>query len=132
MVDRIGRRKLLLSTGTLVGMLAVISALLSKPGQSPTGLNTGISFIYPFMEVFSFGQTPMYVIQFEKRGDPTRCRSFSRQALYPAEVLSYGARARALAFLTFVMQGVSCINAFGYYFSLPNNTFYPFTFHIVL
>ena len=36
-----------------------------------------------------------------------------RQALYPAEVLGYQARAKGLAFLGIVTQVASCINTFG-------------------
>ncbi|KAG8683726.1 hypothetical protein FRC08_014110 [Ceratobasidium sp. 394] len=94
LVDRFGRRQLLLgSTITLVFMLAIIIGLLSSHGNS-TQANAGISFIYLFMVFFSFGWTPM-------------------QALYPAEVLSYQSRAKGLAFLNVVTQGSSCINTFG-------------------
>ena len=37
-----------------------------------------------------------------------------RQALYPAEVLSYQARAKGLAFLGIVSQIATLINTFGY------------------
>jgi len=94
LVDRFGRRQILLgSTFTLVLMLAIIIGLLSSTGTS-TQANAGISFIYLFMVIFSFGWTPM-------------------QALYPAEVLSYQSRAKGLAFLNVVTQGSSCINTFG-------------------
>ncbi|KAG9103833.1 hypothetical protein FRC06_007645 [Ceratobasidium sp. 370] len=94
LVDRFGRRQLLLgSTITLVFTLAIIIGLLSTHGGS-TQANAGISFIYLFMVFFSFGWTPM-------------------QALYPAEVLSYQSRAKGLAFLNVVTQGSSCINTFG-------------------
>ncbi|CEL62486.1 Lactose permease OS=Kluyveromyces lactis (strain ATCC 8585 / CBS 2359 / DSM 70799 / NBRC 1267 / NRRL Y-1140 / WM37) GN=LAC12 PE=3 SV=1 [Rhizoctonia solani AG-1 IB] len=94
LIDRLGRRTLLLgSTTTLVFMLAIIIGLLSSNGNS-TQANAGISFIYLFMVVFSFGWTPT-------------------QALYPAEVLSYQSRAKGLAFLNVVTQASSCINTFG-------------------
>ncbi|KAI0269821.1 general substrate transporter [Gloeopeniophorella convolvens] len=92
-VDHIGRRKLLLfSTGSLVVILAIVTGLLSDTGSAARS-NAGISFIYLFMVVFSFGWTPM-------------------QALYGAEVLSYEARAKGLAFLNIVAQASSCINTF--------------------
>ncbi|TDL26903.1 general substrate transporter [Rickenella mellea] len=95
LVDRIGRRKLLLlSTGSLVVMLAIVSALLSDPTSTKGRSSAGISFIYIFMVIFSFGWTPM-------------------QALYPAEVLGYEARSKGLAFLTIIVQASSCINTFG-------------------
>ncbi|KAI0044397.1 general substrate transporter [Auriscalpium vulgare] len=94
-VDHIGRRKLLLiSTGSLVVVLAIVTGLLSKVSDSSGSRSTaGISFIYLFMVVYSFGWTPM-------------------QALYGAEVLSYEARAKGLAFLNLVNQASSCINTF--------------------
>ncbi|KAA1469980.1 general substrate transporter [Dentipellis sp. KUC8613] len=95
-VDHIGRRKLLLwSTGLCATTLAIVTGLLSDNGKgNQTRANAGISFIYLFMVIFSFGWTPM-------------------QALYGAEVLSYEARAKGLAFLNIVAQASSCINTFG-------------------
>eukprot|EP00753_Platysulcus_tardus_P013280 PLAT3653.1.p1 GENE.PLAT3653.1~~PLAT3653.1.p1 ORF type:complete len:549 (-),score=-167.96 PLAT3653.1:152-1735(-) len=92
-IDRFGRRALLLSaTSLLVVILAIVSALLSQSGNVERS-NAGISFIYLFMVVFSFGWTPM-------------------QGVYSAEVLSYEARAKGLAFLNLVTQAASCINTF--------------------
>jgi len=95
-IDRFGRRKALLtSTATLVVILAIVTGLLSNTGvQSSTRADAGIVFIFLFMVVFSFGWTPM-------------------QALYPAEVLGYEARAKGLAFLNIVSQVATCINTFG-------------------
>ncbi|KDR77321.1 hypothetical protein GALMADRAFT_279081 [Galerina marginata CBS 339.88] len=93
-VDRYGRRKiLLLATSVMVVLLAIVTGLLSSIGSAARA-NAGITFIYLFMVVYSFGWTPM-------------------QALYPAEVLSYEARAKGLAFLGIVAQGASLINTFG-------------------
>lgn len=95
-IDRFGRRRiLLLATGSIIGILAIVTGLLSDAGElSPMRSNAGITFIYLFMVVFSFGWTPM-------------------QALYPAEVLNYEARAKGLAFLGIVSQMASLINTFG-------------------
>jgi len=94
LVDYIGRRRLLLtSTGSLVILLTIASALLSNVDSHPRGA-AGISMIYLFMVVYSFGWTPM-------------------QALYPAEVLPYQTRAKGLAFLGVVVQASSCVNTFG-------------------
>ncbi|KAJ6559213.1 general substrate transporter [Mycena vulgaris] len=94
MVDRIGRRKnLLISTGALVVILAIVSGLLSSYGSAARA-NAGIAFIYLFMVVFSFGWTAM-------------------QALYPAEVLSYEVRAKGLGFLGICSQSASLITTFG-------------------
>ncbi|KAF9267447.1 general substrate transporter [Marasmius fiardii PR-910] len=93
-VDRFGRRKnLFWSTVTITIILAIVTGLLSSDGNAAQS-NAGVTFIFLFMVVFSFGWTPM-------------------QALYPAEVLSYQARAKGLAFLNIYTQGSSCINTFG-------------------
>ncbi|KAH9480303.1 Lactose permease [Psilocybe cubensis] len=93
-VDRFGRRKvLLLATSIMVAILATVTGLLSDFGSAARA-NAGITFIYLFMVVFSFGWTPM-------------------QALYPAEVLSYQVRAKGLAFLGIVAQVATLINTFG-------------------
>ncbi|KAJ7250892.1 general substrate transporter [Mycena haematopus] len=94
MVDRTGRRiNLLVGTGSLVVILAIVSALLSKTSTDARA-NAGISFIYLFMVVFSFGYTAM-------------------QAVYPAEVLSYEARTKGLAFLGICSQTATLITTFG-------------------
>ncbi|KAF8583119.1 general substrate transporter [Ramaria rubella] len=101
-VDYIGRRRLLLSgTSALVILLAIISALLSNPGTSSARSTAGISFIYLFMVIFSFGWTGM-------------------QALYPAEILDYESRVKGLSFLLVVVQAVSCINTFALPVALAN------------
>lgn len=59
-IDRFGRRKILLtSTCIITVILAIVTGLLSSKGDAPQG-NAGISFIFLFMVVFSFGWTPMY------------------------------------------------------------------------
>ncbi|PPR07805.1 hypothetical protein CVT26_014990 [Gymnopilus dilepis] len=93
-IDRFGRRRILLvATSVMVAILAIVTGLLSSFGSAARS-NAGITFIYLFMVVFSFGWTPM-------------------QALYPAEVLSYQARAKGLAFLGIVSQIATLINTFG-------------------
>ncbi|KIY67110.1 general substrate transporter [Cylindrobasidium torrendii FP15055 ss-10] len=93
-VDRFGRRTILLwGTVAITCILAMITGLLSSEGTSAQA-NTGIAFIFIFGVVYSFGWTAM-------------------QALYPAEVLGYEARAKGLAFLNICTQGSSCINTFG-------------------
>ncbi|KAF5382700.1 hypothetical protein D9615_002928 [Tricholomella constricta] len=95
-IDRFGRRKILLtSTSMITCILAIVTGLLSSNGDgNATQANAGITFIFLFMVVFSFGWTPM-------------------QALYPAEVLSYQARAKGLAFLGICSQVATLINTFG-------------------
>ncbi|KAK7469204.1 hypothetical protein VKT23_003694 [Stygiomarasmius scandens] len=93
-VDRFGRRKnLLYATLAITCILAIATGLLSQEGNAARS-NAGITFIFLFMVVFSFGWTPM-------------------QALYPAEVLGYEARAKGLAFLNICSQAATTINTFG-------------------
>ncbi|KAI0320169.1 general substrate transporter [Amylostereum chailletii] len=93
LADRIGRRKLLISaTAGCVVALTIVAGLLSKSGDSARS-NAGISFIYLFMVIFSFGWTPM-------------------QGIYAAEILSYEARAKGLALVTIVSQVATCLNTF--------------------
>ncbi|KAH7099036.1 general substrate transporter [Auriculariales sp. MPI-PUGE-AT-0066] len=95
LVDSFGRRKLLLTgTSLLVIDLAITTALLSHPETSSARANAGITFVYLFMVIFSFGYTSM-------------------QAVYPAEILTYEMRAKGLAFLAIVTQAAVCINTFG-------------------
>ncbi|KAK0188147.1 general substrate transporter [Armillaria mellea] len=94
-VDHFGRRRVLL-TGTIAitAILAIGTGLLSKDDGNSARANAGIAFVYLFMVVFSYGWTSM-------------------QALYPAEVLGYQARAKGLAFLNICTQGSTLINTFG-------------------
>ncbi|KAF5369432.1 hypothetical protein D9758_002669 [Tetrapyrgos nigripes] len=85
-VDKFGRRKnLLFSTMTITVILAIATGLLSQEGNAARS-NAGITFIFLFMVV---------------------------QALYPAEVLGYQARAKGLAFLNICSQAATLINTFG-------------------
>jgi MFS family permease len=95
-IDRFGRRRILLTaTISVTVILAIVSGLLSSQGQgNAVQANAGITFVFLFMVVFSFGWTPM-------------------QALYPAEVLGYSARAKGLGFLGVISQAASLINTFG-------------------
>lgn len=95
-IDRFGRRRILLtSTAAIICVLAIVTGLLSSNDNvNTTQANAGITFIFLFMVIFSFGWTPM-------------------QALYPAEVLSYQARAKGLAFLGICAQVSTLINTFG-------------------
>jgi len=94
--DFVGRRSLMLfaSTSCMCGM-GIAAGLLSPTGpQSTTRANAGISFIYLFMVFYSVGWTP-------------------NQALYPAEVLAYEVRAKALALQAWLGNACSCVNTFG-------------------
>ncbi|KAJ7935620.1 general substrate transporter [Mycena leptocephala] len=92
LVDRTGRRSnLLVGTGALVVILAIVSALLSDPGTGARA-SAGIAFIYLFMIVFSFGYTAM-------------CGSRRSE---PFEV-----RAKGLAFLGICSQSATLITTFG-------------------
>jgi hypothetical protein len=60
-VDRIGRRRqLLIGTSLCAILLFICTGLLSKTGDSVRS-NAGISLIYLFMVIFSFGWTAMSV-----------------------------------------------------------------------
>jgi hypothetical protein len=62
MVDRIGRRKLLLiGTSCITVILAIVSGLLSETGSTARS-NAGVTFIFLFGVFFSFGWTAMYAI----------------------------------------------------------------------
>ncbi|KAK0464610.1 general substrate transporter [Desarmillaria tabescens] len=94
-VDRFGRRRVLLAgTIAITVILAIVTGLLSKDDGNSARANAGIALVYLFMVVFSYGWTSM-------------------QALYPAEVLGYQARAKGLAFLNICTQGSTLINTFG-------------------
>ncbi|KAG7443086.1 uncharacterized protein BT62DRAFT_982240 [Guyanagaster necrorhizus] len=94
-VDHFGRRRVLLAgTIAITVILAIVTGLLSKDDGNSTRANAGIVFVYFFMVIFSYGRTSM-------------------QALYPAEVLGYQARAKGLAFLNICAQGSTFINTFG-------------------
>jgi MFS family permease len=61
-VDRLGRRRqLLIGTGLCAILLFICTGLLSKTGDSVRS-NAGISLIYLFMVIFSFGWTAMSVL----------------------------------------------------------------------
>jgi hypothetical protein len=95
-VDKVGRRKLFLTAEICcVCGMAIVAGLLSDAGpQNAMRANAGISFIFLFMVLFSFGITPL-------------------QALYPAEVLAFENRAKGLALQGWVTNAVSLINTFG-------------------
>ncbi|KAI0031392.1 general substrate transporter [Vararia minispora EC-137] len=93
-VDRVGRRRLLISCMcACVACLAIVTGLLSGGTDNTTRSNAGISFIYLFMVAYSFGWTPM-------------------QGIYATEILAYETRAKGLAFLNIVSQCASLINTF--------------------
>jgi nitrate/nitrite transporter NarK len=58
-VDKFGRRRILLtSTTAITVILILVSGLLSSQGNTARA-NAGVTFIYLFMVIFSFGWTPM-------------------------------------------------------------------------
>ncbi|KAF8685624.1 General substrate transporter [Rhizoctonia solani] len=93
-IDRLGRRALLLgSTTMLICILGIIIGLLSSDGNSRQA-NAGIAFIYLFMVTYTVGWTPTH-------------------GVYPVEVLCYQSRAKGLALVNILNKAVSCINTFG-------------------
>ncbi|CAE6474878.1 unnamed protein product [Rhizoctonia solani] len=93
-IDRLGRRALLLgSTTMLICILGIIIGLLSSDGNSGQA-NAGIAFVYLFMVTYTVGWTPTH-------------------GVYPVEVLCYQSRAKGLALVNILNKAVSCINTFG-------------------
>ena len=101
MVDRVGRRKLMLfamagCTMTWVAMSAAAGTFAASGQTNHHAANAMLGFIFIFGACFSFGITPL-------------------QALYPVEVLSFEQRAKGMAFSSL------CVNAAG----LLNNYAWP-------
>ncbi|EXJ54382.1 hypothetical protein A1O7_09721 [Cladophialophora yegresii CBS 114405] len=93
-IDIAGRRPMLMGSSSVcsfcVLMLVICSALQNQ--HHALGL-VGISFVYVFLFAFAFVWTPC-------------------QALYPAEVLAYNARAKGLAMSGLWLNIVSFINTY--------------------
>jgi MFS family permease len=103
-VDRIGRRRLLLTTLSLLCVcwicVTVGTAEYANTG-SVSAARAGIAFNIIFGAIYSFGITPM-------------------QALYPVEVLSYEQRAKGMAFSSLVVSAAGLVNQFGTPVALEN------------
>ena len=101
LVDRVGRRKLMLGamagcTMTWVAMTAAAGTFGASGQTNQNAANAMLAFIFIFGACFSTGITPL-------------------QALYPVEVLSFEQRAKGMAFSSL------CVNAAG----LLNNYAWP-------
>jgi MFS family permease len=101
LVDRVGRRRLMLSamagcTMTWVAMSAAAGTFAASGQTNHHAANAMLGFIFIFGACFSVGITPL-------------------QALYPVEVLSFEQRAKGMAFSSL------CVNAAG----LLNNYAWP-------
>ncbi|KAF8755292.1 General substrate transporter [Rhizoctonia solani] len=93
-IDRLGRRALLLGSTHYAHLhLGIIIGLLSSDGNSGQA-NAGIAFVYLFMVTYTVGWTPTH-------------------GVYPVEVLCYQSRAKGLALVNILNKAVSCINTFG-------------------
>ncbi|KZV70176.1 general substrate transporter [Peniophora sp. CONT] len=112
-VDRVGRRRLLLSCMcACVVCLAIVTGLLSGDTSNSTRSNAGISFIYLFMVCYSFGWTPM-------------------QGIYATEILSYETRAKGLALVNIVSQCAGLINTFALPIALQKITWKVYVIFLV-
>ena len=98
LVDRIGRRPLLIFTNITLGLvwlgMAIASSIHLQTG-SVDSARAILALIYMFKIVFSLGMTPVIV-------------------LYPVEVLSFEMRAKAFAFSGFVVNGAGLLNQFAW------------------
>lgn len=106
LVDRIGRRPLLLFSNTaccLVWLgMCISSALFKESGdKDKIAGDIVIFFIFLFGSVYSIGYTPL-------------------QALYPVEVLSFEMRAKGMAFSGLAVNIAGLLNQFAWPIALQN------------
>ena len=98
LVDRIGRRPLLVFTNFTLGLvwlgMAIASSIHSQTG-SVDSARAILALIYMFKIVFSLGVTPVIV-------------------LYPVEVLSFEMRAKGFAFSGLVINLAGLLNHFAW------------------
>ncbi|KAJ9616676.1 hypothetical protein H2200_000395 [Cladophialophora chaetospira] len=93
-VEKLGRRKVLMvSSAGMSASVAIITACTANQAGKPAVGGTGVAFLYVFLVVFAFAWTPM-------------------QSLYPAEVLTYTARAKGMAYLNFMCNCVNVLNTY--------------------
>ncbi|KIW81412.1 hypothetical protein Z517_04437 [Fonsecaea pedrosoi CBS 271.37] len=103
-VEKLGRRKVLMvSSAGMSASVAVITACTANQAGKPAVGATGVAFLYVFLVVFAFAWTPM-------------------QSLYPAEVLTFTARAKGkllffpsllrMAYLNFMVNCVNVLNTY--------------------
>ena len=104
LVDRIGRRPLLLSTNFTLGFvwlgMAIASSIHFQTG-SVDSARAILALIYMFKIVFSLGITPIVV-------------------LYPVEVLSFEMRAKGFAFSALVVNLAGLLNQFAWPVAFAN------------
>ena len=98
LVDRIGRRPVLLFTNVTLGLvwfgMSIASSIHFRTG-SVDSARAIIALIYMFKIVFSLGMTPLVV-------------------LYPVEVLSYEMRAKGFALSGLVINAACLLNQFAW------------------
>ena len=104
MVDRVGRRPLLLFTNIgccLIWIGVTISTAQYDINKSASAAKATLAFIYMFGIVYSIGFTPL-------------------QALYPVEVLSFEMRAKGMAFSSLAVNAAGLLNQFAWPVSLAS------------
>ncbi|OQV01787.1 hypothetical protein CLAIMM_07081 [Cladophialophora immunda] len=93
-IDIAGRRPMLMGSSSVCSFCVLMLVICSALQNTHHGLGlVGISFVYVFLFAFAFVWTPC-------------------QALYPAEVLAYNARAKGLAMSGLWLNIVSFINTY--------------------
>ncbi|KAJ9603792.1 hypothetical protein H2200_011978 [Cladophialophora chaetospira] len=93
-IDIAGRRPMLMGSSSICSFCVFMLVICSALQKHHHGLGlVGISFVYVFLFAFAFVWTPC-------------------QALYPAEVLAYNARAKGLAMSGLWLNIVSFINTY--------------------
>jgi MFS family permease len=112
LVDRVGRRKMLLTTSCLFVMwFAIITGLSAKfaGSDNKAASNATIAMIYMFGFTFSVGFTPF-------------------QALYPVECLTFETRAKGMAVYNFWVNIASFFNQYATPVGLGDGNFSPLNY----
>lgn len=117
LVDRVGRRKLMLGamagcTLTWVAMSAAAGTFAASDSTNDTAANTMLGFIFIFGACFSVGITPL-------------------QALYPVEVLSFEMRAKGMAFSSLCVNASGLLNNYAWPIALKNIGWHTYIIFLV-
>ncbi|PGH21451.1 hypothetical protein AJ80_03242 [Polytolypa hystricis UAMH7299] len=118
LVDRVGRRPLLLFTNVSCSIVWLVICITSSrfaagggtdtdPGTNPAAGTATLAFIFIFGAVYSIGFTPL-------------------QALYPVEVLSFEMRAKGMAFQTLALNAAMLLNQFAWPVAMDDIGWYTY------